>query len=144
MTYRRIVVTILLALAAACGSSGDPRRDTSDGGGLTLLVRQAREAPGQTCPYGGTIVSAGLDTDRDGVLDAEEVAKTEAVCDPAPGTPPAVLTRTAAEPSGSNCATGGTRIDAGRDLNGDGILADSEVERTAYACVEPIPAAPRC
>jgi hypothetical protein len=147
MTFRLIAVTAAFALSAACGSSGNPAPGnpaptTPPGTGLTLLVNQAPEAPGATCPYGGTIISAGLDADRDGILDPDEVAKTEPVCDPAPGTPPAVLTRTAAESAGTNCAAGGTRIDAGRDVNGDGLLADSEVERTAYACAEPVPAAP--
>jgi hypothetical protein len=105
-------------------------------------VTQEPETPGEVCPHGGTIVSAGLDTDHDGILDPEEVAKTESVCDPAPGMPPAVLTRTATEPAGTNCAAGGTRIDAGRDLSGDGVLADDEVERTAHACTDPIPDPP--
>jgi len=144
MTLRLIAATAALALTAACSSSNDPAPNdpAPSGSGLTLLVSHAAGAPSDTCPYGGTIVSAGLDTDHDGILDPEEVAKTDAVCDPAPGAPPAVLTRTATEPAGTSCAAGGTRIDAGRDLNGDGILADDEVERTAYACSDPVPDAP--
>ena len=39
-----------------------------------------------------------------------------------------------AEPAGQNCATGGFRIDTGRDLNGDGTLGFLEIERTQYVC----------
>jgi hypothetical protein len=38
------------------------------------------------------------------------------------------------EAPGANCALGGTRIDAGRDDDGDGVLDPDEIERTAYAC----------
>jgi hypothetical protein len=39
-----------------------------------------------------------------------------------------------AEAAGSNCATGGTRIDAGTDQDGDGVLQASEVTNTQYLC----------
>src|SRR5690606_40646932 len=38
------------------------------------------------------------------------------------------------EPAGENCASGGTRIDAGLDDDGDGVLDPEEVDSTAYAC----------
>ncbi len=46
------------------------------------------------------------------------------------------------EAAGANCATGGTRIDAGVDVNGDGVLAGDEVRQTSYVCNgpnEPVP-----
>lgn len=140
MTFRALAGAAALALLAACGS-GDEDAPAS-GGGLTLLVTQAEEPAGAVCAHGGVVVSAGLDTDRDGTLDPEEVARTEPVCDDAPAAPAAVLTRTAAEPAGPNCAEGGTRVEAGRDANGDGVLGDAEVERTAWACAAPVPGAP--
>jgi hypothetical protein len=141
MALRRLAGALALACTAACtgNTSSSP---APSGSGLTLLVTQTPEAPGATCPHGGVIVQAGLDSDRNGTLDPTEVAQTEPICNPAPGTAPPVLTRTTAEPAGGNCATGGTRVDAGRDVNRDGVLDDAEVERTSYACAEPVPAPP--
>lgn len=39
-----------------------------------------------------------------------------------------------AEPAGANCAYGGSRITAGGDTNGDGVLSPSEVTSTQYIC----------
>ena len=38
------------------------------------------------------------------------------------------------EPSGSNCANGGTRIDVGVDDNSNGVLEASEIDQTQYVC----------
>jgi hypothetical protein len=38
------------------------------------------------------------------------------------------------EPAGDRCPAGGTRIDAGRDDDGDGTLDAEEVETTTYVC----------
>ena len=40
----------------------------------------------------------------------------------------------AAEPSGTNCTSGGTRVVAGLDLDSDGTLQGSEATQTAYVC----------
>lgn len=136
----RVAACAALALIVACDRSSDGATPPPPGG-LTLLVAQAPAAPDATCPHGGTAVSAGLDTDHDGVLDPEEVAKVETVCDPEPATT-AVLTRVDPEPPGTRCPAGGTRVDAGRDLDRDGVLATGEVEQTAFACGAPAPDAP--
>ncbi len=46
------------------------------------------------------------------------------------------LIRTAAESAGANCATGGTRVQAGSDANGNGVLDAAEVNAalTRYVC----------
>jgi hypothetical protein len=48
--------------------------------GLSALVAQTAEPPGENCAAGGTRVDAGLDTDSDGVLDASEITSTSYVC----------------------------------------------------------------
>jgi hypothetical protein len=45
----------------------------------------------------------------------------------------ALMTVTA-EPAGANCANGGSKVSAGQDGNGDGVLDASEVASTQYAC----------
>ncbi len=44
------------------------------------------------------------------------------------------LVRTSVEPSGTNCATGGIRIDSGLDSDANGTLDEGEVSDTQYLC----------
>lgn len=44
------------------------------------------------------------------------------------------LVRVTPEPSGSNCAEGGVRIDTGVDDNADAVLDLLEIDNTAYVC----------
>jgi hypothetical protein len=70
-------------------------------------------------------------------LAAVLLATALAACtsDPAGIDPAApILTRRDAEPAGAHCASGGTAVRVGRDLDGDGVLADAEVEHTDYVC----------
>jgi cysteine-rich repeat protein len=46
----------------------------------------------------------------------------------------ASLIRTSGEPPGANCPAGGQRIDVGVDIDGDGELADGEIQQSAYLC----------
>jgi hypothetical protein len=100
----------------------------------TLVLRQAAEPPGSNCAAGGSAVSAGLDVDGDGALDDGEVLKTNYVCGEPPAAPPAILTRTAEELPGTVCPSGGTRVEAGPDVDGDGVLDDDEVRSTSVVC----------
>ena len=44
------------------------------------------------------------------------------------------LVVTTVEASGSNCASGGVKIQIGMDDDGDGSLSSSEVDQTVYVC----------
>ena len=44
------------------------------------------------------------------------------------------LISTTTEPAGANCATGGTKIEAGIDANDNGTLEPAEITNTYYAC----------
>ncbi|HKX40849.1 MAG TPA: hypothetical protein VJO99_06810 [Burkholderiaceae bacterium] len=69
----------------ANGSDGNDGVDGSNGAsGSTLLVSTAAEPAGANCPNGGRVVSAGLDSNADGVLGAGEVTSTRYLCDGAP------------------------------------------------------------
>lgn len=121
---------------AACGGGGDagtapPAPDAAS----TVVIRTTAEPAGTQCALGGTRADAGRDANGNGVLDAGEEATTVYMCTQAGGNPAAAgLIRTAVEPAGANCATGGTRIQAGMDDDGNGALADAEVDTTAYVC----------
>ena len=44
------------------------------------------------------------------------------------------LLRTGPEPAGERCEYGGVRVESGRDLDGNGMLDNDEVERASFAC----------
>src|SRR5450432_4235603 len=44
------------------------------------------------------------------------------------------LVSVTAEPPGSNCAPGGTRLDCGVDANANGVLDPGEIQATTYVC----------
>jgi hypothetical protein len=107
--------------------------------GTTVLVAQSAEPAGEHCANGGTKIEAGPDANADGTLDGSEVSSTSYVCNGAPGATgapgsPGTLLEVTAEPAGQNCASGGERIDAGVDENGDRILEPTEITKTTYVC----------
>jgi hypothetical protein len=59
--------------SGATGATGAP-------GGANTLIRLDPEPPGPNCPNGGTAVKAGVDTNRDGILEDAEVMTTAYVC----------------------------------------------------------------
>jgi hypothetical protein len=54
---------------------------------------------------------------------------------PAPERP--TVMRTAVEPAGANCASGGRKVESGLDRDHDGQLDDAEVLATSYVCDAP-------
>jgi hypothetical protein len=138
----------LLSLAAtlvlaACG--GDDTGDTGPAGatgptGLNSLVTTAIEPASDRCVSGGIRIQSGLDTDRDGVLQLSEITQTQLICNGAAGAAGAnasamtSLVASVVEPAGSHCAAGGTRVHAGLDSNGNGVLDDGEISSTRYVC----------
>jgi hypothetical protein len=105
---------------------------------LSPLVSSAAEPAGANCADGGTAISAGLDTDGDGVLTPTEVNSVTYVCGVAEGSGVAEvlgsLVATEEEPAGDNCEFGGIAISSGIDDDDDGTLAASEIDNTAYVC----------
>ena len=70
-------------------------------------------------PYGGSVVSSGIDGNANGTLDDGEIRDRTVSCTPASA---AVLLRLRPEPKGTNCAVDGTAVDSGPDTNGNGTL----------------------
>jgi hypothetical protein len=118
------------------------------------LIKTTVEAAGANCATGGFKVEAGLDQNADGTLQTPEIdlAATRFVCNGAQGpqgapggigpTGPAGATgaqgatglsslfKTSAEPAGGNCATGGVKVEAGIDQNGNATLDTAEINAT--------------
>lgn len=134
-----IVAGLALSLAACAGRAGKDGADGTDGrSGAAALVKVSPEPEGVNCARGGVKVETGLDADGDGVLDPgeENAGLTSYVCNGANA-----LVRTDAEPVGSSCPLGGTRIETGIDANRNGVLDPGEVDpaQTTYVCVLGLP-----
>ena len=65
--------------------------------------------------------------------DVPPAADAEVPADPQEATPLS-LSRNSAEPAGTNCPYGGTKIESGLDWDGDGVLSDGEVTGVRYEC----------
>ena len=111
-----------------CNGLNGPQ-GTDGKNGLVVVIPQE---PGDRCPTGGVGVYTGLDQDGDGLLQPTEVQSTTFICDGQDGASAAV--RQAVESAGANCTYGGTRIQTGLDDDGDGELADAEVDHTSFVC----------
>lgn len=151
---RFLMALSALALLAACeagvdGADGSNGANGDDGAdGLASLV-SLEDAAAADCPAGGVVVRTGVDEDRDGTLQDDEVDDTATLCqgDGGEGTEgpegprgpagPASLIRL--DPAGQTgeCTFGGTSVSTGIDANDDGVLDDDEVENTAVICESP-------
>lgn len=100
----------------------------------TLLLRQDAEPAGPNCDVAGSAIRAGLDADGDGILADAEVLEVRYACGVPPEPPAPTVTRTVAEPAGEACPAGGSRVEAGPDLDGDGTLAETEVRSGGVVC----------
>jgi hypothetical protein len=118
-----------LLAAVAIGACGDGLAATGP------VVTRVEPASAAQCPSGGSVVSSGLDTNANAVLDDVETVTQTVLCnDPPAQPPPVVVVRIVAEPIGANCADGGAAVQSGPDRNRNGQLDDNEVAHTDYLC----------
>jgi len=135
----------------ADGSNGADGLNGVDGqDGISILINVLNST---SCLNGGNTFEIGNDNDADGVLGVTEVEVTVDICNGAQGPegpqgPAGVngtngqdgsnglnaLVSMTPELSGSNCGSGGTRIDVGGDDNSNGGLETNEIDQTQYVC----------
>ena len=121
--------------------------------GQNALTSVSAESAGSNCASGGSRIQAGIDLNRNSVLDSNEVTSNSFVCHGVTGaTGPAgptgatgdsgfnSLVKVTPEPGGVNCASGGNKIQAGLDTNRDGVLGSDEITSTQYTCNGTFPA----
>ncbi|MEM9489588.1 MAG: hypothetical protein AAGC55_10615, partial [Myxococcota bacterium] len=126
---------VLAAFLALGACSGDDGSNGSDG--LGALVDTSPEPAGDNCPLGGTAIVSGIDTDRDGQLDDDEITSEAFVCTGESGVNgDSTLIDVLEEPPGANCAFGGVRVNAGIDADRDGELSEDEITDVEYICAE--------
>ncbi len=126
--YFRILAWLFLGTVVSCNTE-DPKPGAD---GLTSLLKVSNEASGLNCVAGGTRIDAGIDKNKNGILDSEEIQSTVYVCNGNSGTNS--LINVSLEPAGANCTKGGFKIDTGLDLNKNGVLDNSEIAKTVYVC----------
>jgi len=84
------------------------------------------------CSFGGFVFKSGLDANFNNVLDFSEVTNSELVCNGVDGYTAMVY------PSnyfGDFCSVeGGVKYETGLDLNGNGFLELSEVDKVSFIC----------
>ncbi|WP_127557807.1 DUF7151 family protein [Saccharospirillum alexandrii] len=155
---------VLLATGCAGGSgsdSGGSVNNQSQSPGTALRTSSFESST--LCPSGGVLLELGFDTNKNDILDEDEVQTTQEVChgtngtdgsngtdgadgedgtdgvngtDGVDGTPGLVnLVELNVELPGPNCPYGGTRIDSGLDADGNGSLSETEIgSLTQYVC----------
>lgn len=130
------IFLIAIILLSCQGEDGQP--------GLNSLIAVAEEGPGAHCENGGFKLQSGLDKDRNGALNPDEVETTNFVCNGKTGSTGSNGTNGTnggssifdmiPEPVSDACPNGGLKVITGLDLNGDGQLAGNEVASTQYLC----------
>ena len=145
-TYIALVSFALLLGMSSCGSSGSGTDDDPTSPS-TAARRVVFEDNQHGCPYGGVLVQTGIDDNRNGTLDDDEVDASEAVCNGAPGDDgsdgqdgapgsdglTSLLERTDIAP-GEQCPHGGVLVRSGIDDNRDGVLDELEVDESEAVC----------
>ncbi len=100
--------------------------------GRNSLTSLVAEAPGVNCATGGYKLSTGADINGNNILDANEVASSQYICNGLTGINS--LASMTTEPVGSRCPNGGYKITTGADVNKNGALDQEEIQNTAYVC----------
>lgn len=133
---RSVVAGFALVLTSCSSPSDIAPVDGQDGAnGKDAAVRVVPEPPGARCPKGGSAIQTGLDDNRDGALNDDEVRQTSYVCSGGSSQGGTMsLVKLVPELESSRCASGGIAVLSGLDTNADGIQNDSEVTSTQYVC----------
>ncbi|PWJ44375.1 LamG domain-containing protein [Sediminitomix flava] len=117
----------LISLVSCEGEIG-----LTEGNSLFNIVN---EPIGENCSAGGQKIDIGIDLNKNGTLDYEEIESTQYICNGENGTDgQSSLIKLTEEKAGNNCFYGGYKIETGIDLNKNDILDEEEVEYTQYIC----------
>jgi hypothetical protein len=134
----RSALPLAVLLLTACGGGGgggatkSPATTTTATDAHSVVYAVNKSAPIATCASGGITVQSGIDSNGNGALDTAEITSTQYVCNGASGS--AALVAMTAETAGANCTSGGEKVSAGLDANGNGTLDSGEITTTAYVC----------
>jgi hypothetical protein len=133
MKTRRLFRDAWPLIAAALALTACKRNDA------TLLDLEV-VTPGEACPNGGLMLHTGIDEDKDGELDEDEITSTEVVCNGETGGNGSLVVSTPLDAGDPNCPFGGVMVETGLDNGdgdgtaGDGVLQPGEVDATEFVC----------
>jgi ABC-type transporter Mla MlaB component len=109
--------------------------------GLVSLFKLTQEPAGVNCASGGFKIETGIDSNRNSILDIDEIQSFAFICNGTTGATGSSgtnglvsLIKVSTEPVGSNCITSGNRVDTGIDDNNNGVLDPTEIDTTFYIC----------
>lgn len=118
--FNRVSCAFFIVLfITACGSNGKSK-SPAELEKITLLTIQDN-----MCPYGGSKVETGTDSNSNQILDESEVNDVNYRC---------VLVLTSDIAPGEVCQLGGTYVKQGTDTNGDSKLDESEIDEEVSIC----------
>lgn len=100
--------------------------------GNNSLTKVTSEMNGNNCESGGLKIESGNDSNKNGLLDDEEISALAFVCNGVDGN--ASLVNVVDESPGADCPNGGVRIYSGIDTNRNGTLDASEILITRFVC----------
>lgn len=124
-----------LFVLASCGGNGGGGGAEPEVDGRSVRAAVATVPAGTQCDSGGYRIDSGVDSNGNGQLDSSEVTLSQYVCNGNPGTSGvSALVRAAIEAPGAACATGGVRVAAGLDSNGNSVLDVAEETASAAIC----------
>jgi hypothetical protein len=133
---KRFAIPLMLSCTwlVACG-------DESTGSlKAQALTRVQQQDDLDGCNEGGVTISSGVDTNKDGKLDDDEVTEEQVICagetvDVPPIGEGGELTRVDILGAGdAMCPAGGVAVHRGTDEDNDEALSDEEIEETEYLC----------
>lgn len=142
LTILAILLPVIAMALSACGGGGGTTSAVTAPATVStpsVAAKTSVLAVGDAdCLYGGIIVETGVDSNKNNILDAEEVSKSQKVCNGTQGSSGtdglSALVKLTQEATGANCLTGGVRIDSGMDTSKNGVLDPSEITSTSYSC----------
>ena len=140
-----LAVVSFALLLSSCGSDSDsgstpsPTGDPSTPPPSSAARKVVFDGELHGCLYGGVLVETGIDENRNGTLDDDEVDASEAVCNGAPGDDgsdgqdgqdgatgsdglTSLIKRTVLIAGDANCPAGGEFVETGIDDDGNGTL----------------------
>lgn len=114
--------------------NGETGSQGTEGG--QALVESTALSAGDICPMGGERVDVGVDDDRDGILDPEEVDESFYICNGGTGSTGtnSLIEVTELDVGDESCEFGGRRVDTGLDEDGEGTLSASEIDDSFTVC----------
>ena len=141
-------VLVVAALGLGIVNAIEPVPTMEQEVGTNMLVESEPLAPGTLCHEGGTTLTTGFDININAVLDEGEITSTTHVCNGPMGlsgpqgqpgmdgtSPLTQLVETVdLTPGEANCTAGGTLIQSGLDVNGNGALDTEETVSNETLC----------